>query len=62
MFSATNLPEGLRIDSRDGEIDGQIQKGASKDSPYRVTVTLVTEAGRYSVTFDWTVVKSPKRR
>jgi len=48
--------------SRDGEIDGQIQKGASKDSPYRVTVTLVTEAGRYSVTFDWTVLKSPKRR
>ena len=62
VFSATNLPEGLRIDSRDGEIDGHIQKGASKDSPYRVTVTLVTEAGRYSVTFDWTVLKSPKRR
>jgi len=62
VFSATNLPGGLRIDSRDGEIDGQIQKGASKDSPYRVTVTLVTEAGRYSVTFDWTVLKSPKRR
>jgi len=62
VFSATNLPGGLRIDGRDGEIDGQIQKGASKDSPYRVTVTLVTEAGRYSVTFDWTVLKSPKRR
>ena len=62
VFSATNLPPGLRIDSRDGEIDGHIERGASTNSPYHVTVMLGTQAGAFSVAFDWTVLKSTKRR
>ena len=61
-FSATNLPPGLRIDDRDGEIDGHIEKGAAKDSPYQVTVTLAAQGRVFSVTFDWTVLRGGKKK
>jgi hypothetical protein len=61
-FSAVNLPPGLRIDSRDGEIEEHIQNGAASDSPYHVTVTLTAEGHAYSVSFDWTVLKAARKK
>ncbi|WP_405415753.1 putative Ig domain-containing protein [Maribacter sp. Asnod1-A12] len=57
-FTATNLPDGLTIDTTTGLISGTITAGASDDSPFSVTVT-VTDDGSPSeestVTFDWIV-------
>ena len=57
-FAATNLPDGLTIDTTTGLINGTITAGASADSPFAVTVT-VTDDGSPSeestVSFNWTV-------
>ncbi len=61
VYSATNLPAGLTIDSATGIISGTISSGAHASSPYSVTVTatdsLVSTAFA-SQTFDLTVNSS----
>jgi Putative Ig domain len=61
IFSASNLPSGLEIDSRSGRISGHIARGAAASSPYRVTVRLTDGTNVFTVAFDWTVLKSPRR-
>jgi hypothetical protein len=55
-YGATNLPDGLSIDTSTGEISGTIATGASDFSPYSVTVSVDDgEAPAVDVTFEWTV-------
>ncbi|WP_232231212.1 putative Ig domain-containing protein [Maribacter sp. 1_2014MBL_MicDiv] len=57
-FDATNLPDGLTIDTTTGLISGTIIAGASTNSPFTVAVT-VTDDGSPSeasgISFTWTV-------
>ncbi|MEP2280366.1 Ig domain-containing protein, partial [Maribacter sp.] len=57
-FAATNLPDGLTIDTTTGLISGTISAGASANSPFAVDVT-VTDDGIPSeastITFVWNV-------
>ncbi|WP_396634844.1 putative Ig domain-containing protein [Maribacter sp. R86514] len=57
-FAATNLPDGLTIDTTTGLISGTITAGASANSPFAVDVT-VTDDGSPSeestISFTWTV-------
>jgi hypothetical protein len=57
-YGATNLPDGLSIDTSTGEINGTIDAGASDFSPFNVTVSVDDgEAPPVEVSFDWTVVR-----
>jgi hypothetical protein len=55
IYSAANLPDGLKINRTTGEISGTIGYAASTHSPYTVQVT-ATEAGFNTDTksFTWT--------
>ncbi|HDZ03932.1 hypothetical protein LCGC14_0198940 [marine sediment metagenome] len=57
-FTATNLPDGLTIDTTTGLISGTITAGTSANSPFSVTVT-VTDDGSPSeastIAFVWNV-------
>jgi VCBS repeat-containing protein len=53
-FTAVQLPRGLQIDSRDGEIKGRIERGAAGTYATRVSVTVGTQT--YTVDFPWTVL------
>ncbi len=58
VYSATNLPPGLSIDSSTGAISGTIDSGASAVAPYTVTVSAadsVNSAVGASATFQWAV-------
>ncbi len=55
-YAATGLPTGLTIDSATGLIAGTIDKAASAQGPYSVTVTATDDKGAAtSETFSWTV-------
>jgi hypothetical protein len=53
-FTAVNLPRGLEIDSRDGEISGRIDRGAAGVYATRVSVRVGGET--YTVQFLWVVL------
>jgi hypothetical protein len=58
-YSATNLPDGLSIDSSTGLITGTVATGASDDSPYSVTVTATDTTGASgTASFTWLVDNS----
>jgi hypothetical protein len=54
-FSATNLPDGLGIDSATGEITGTIASDAVAVTPYSVNVTASDGACSVTQTFKWRV-------
>ncbi len=55
-YAASGLPTGLAIDASTGLISGTIDKGASRDGPYAVTVTATDDKGAATAeTFTWTV-------
>jgi len=54
-FSATGLPAGLSINPTTGVISGTIARGADKNSPYSVSITVTDKGETTSETFKWTV-------
>ena len=54
-YTASGLPDGLRIDPNSGEIYGTIANSAASATPYSVTVTASDGYASDSVTFTWTV-------
>jgi probable HAF family extracellular repeat protein len=61
-FSASNLPEGLRID-RKGAIRGRVASGAAAGSPYEVIVNYTAPDGISStVAFSWTILPRDDRQ
>ena len=55
-YAASGLPTGLAINAATGLISGTIDKGASGNGPYAVTVTATDDKGAAtSETFAWTV-------
>ena len=55
-FSASNLPDGLKIDQK-GAIRGRVAKGSAVGSPYGVVVTYTAPDGVSStVAFFWTIL------
>ena len=60
-FSASNLPDGLKLDKKGG-IRGHVARGAAAGSPYAVTVTYTAPDGTsFTVAFSWTILpRDPK--
>lgn len=56
-FSATNLPDGLAIDSASGAISGTISFAADANSPYSATITATDGIISASRTIAWVVVQ-----
>jgi|GEM_PF-6050858 len=54
-YSATNLPQGLTINTTTGLISGQITLGASSQSPFSARATVNDGSLSQSVDFLWTV-------
>ena len=56
VFSASNLPTGLSIDPATGLITGTIDRSASVQGPYKVTVTATDDKGAAATkAFSWVV-------
>lgn len=55
IYSASNLPSGLSIDSSTGLIAGEIT-GAVEGTPYSVTVTATDGSIAASQSFNWSIV------
>ena len=61
-YSALGLPDGLTINTGNGEISGTIAVGANTLSPYNVTVTVEDPDGLTdSAVFSWTVNSQMKK-
>ena len=59
-FSASNLPDGLKIDKK-GTIRGHVARGAAAGSPYGVIVTYTADGVSSTVAFSWTILpRDPK--
>ncbi len=54
-YSATNLPDGLSINSSTGLISGTLTFDANDNSPYTVTVSVTDGQDTTERTFTWTV-------
>jgi hypothetical protein len=56
-YSATDLPDGLSINSTSGLISGTLTSTADADGPYAVTVTATDGTASASQSFDWDVAQ-----
>ena len=55
VYSAADLPEGLRIDEAKGEISGTPKE--AKESKVKVTVSDAAASAEATVTFTWAIAK-----
>ncbi len=61
-YTATDLPSGLTINASTGLINGTIDVGASSNSPYNVTLTVIDDGSpteSTSISFTWNVDPAP---
>jgi ELWxxDGT repeat protein len=54
-YTASNLPPGLSLDPKTGDITGTLTATAGRHSPYTVVVTVTDGENLNSVLFTWTV-------